>query len=523
MKWFATVLLCLTCVGAAAESGPLVIRITQGVEGALPIAIVPFEWTGAPMPEDISQIIANDLTRSGRFKPMPRTDLPSRPTDFAQVNFKDWRTVGMDNLVVGRINATGDGAYTVEFRLLDVFSGTQLAGFQIPASNANLRLTAHQISDIIYKTLLNVPGAFSTRIAYVTVNRLDAKRSTYRLQIADADGYDAKTVLDSKQPLLSPAWSPDGNRLAYVSFEDRNSAVYVQDVRSGQRQKVVSGAGINSAPAFSPDGTLLMWTASRGGDSGGRAATSQLWVSQIDAAAAQAIGTACTRADERTAAAFGLAQNAATRFEPATDLVLGGVLCGLPALCANGLFSGLGRHLGLPKGYYSALHILCVLGFMALARIRRPEQLRHHPPGELGKTVGLDRVPEVRTLREKIARMAATGNPAQWMRDLSKTWMENDPAEAAYLYLDGHVRVYHGSDAKLPRRYVSRQKLCLRGTTDYWLNDALGRPFFVISKAVTEGLDAWAWDAPPRYLVGYGMDDAGKMRGLPFVGAIKGA
>lgn len=210
--------------------------------------------------------------------------------------------------------------------------------------------------------------------------------------------------------------------------------------------------------------------------------------SQSDAVAAEGIGTACTRADERTAAAFGLADSAATHFESGADLMLGGVLCGLPALCANGLFSGLGRHLALPKGYYSAMHILCVLGFMALARIRRPEQLRHHPPGELGKTVGLDRVPEVRTLREKIARMAATGNPGQWMRELSKAWMENDPDEAGYLYLDGHVRVYHGSDAKLPRRYVSRQKLCLRGTTDYWINDALGRPFFVISKAVTEGL-----------------------------------
>lgn len=210
--------------------------------------------------------------------------------------------------------------------------------------------------------------------------------------------------------------------------------------------------------------------------------------SLTDAQAATGIGTACTRADERTAAAFGLADSAITRFEPATDLALGGVLCGLPALCANGLFSGLGRHLTLPKGYYSALHILCVLGFMALCRIRRPEQLRHHPPGELGKTIGLDRAPEVRTLREKIAHMAATGNPGQWMRDLSKTWMENDPAEAAYLYLDGHVRVYHGSDANLPRRYVSRQKLCLRGTTDYWVNDALGRPFFVVSKAITEGL-----------------------------------
>lgn len=210
--------------------------------------------------------------------------------------------------------------------------------------------------------------------------------------------------------------------------------------------------------------------------------------SQSDAAAAEGIGTACTRADERTAAAFGLAGSAATRFEAGADLMLGGVLCGLPALCANGLFSGIGAHLSLPKGYYSALHILCVLGFMALARIRRPEQLRHHPPGELGKAIGLDRVPEVRTLREKIACMAATGNPGQWMSELSKTWMENDPGEAAYLYLDGHVRVYHGSDANLPRRYVSRQKLCLRGTTDYWINDALGRPFLVVSKAVTEGM-----------------------------------
>ncbi len=214
--------------------------------------------------------------------------------------------------------------------------------------------------------------------------------------------------------------------------------------------------------------------------------------SQLDALAAEGIGTACTRADERTAAAFGLADtiSAATRFEPASDVLLGGVLCGLPALCANGLFSGLGRHLSLPKGYYSALHILCVLGFMALARIRRPEQLRHFPPGELGKTLGLDRVPEVRTLRAKLAHLATHGDPVGWMHHVSKTWMEEDPAEAGYLYLDGHVRVYHGSQAHLPRRYVSRQKLCLRGTTDYWVNDALGRPFFVVSKALTEGLAA---------------------------------
>ena len=141
----------------------------------------------------------------------------------------------------------------------------------------------------------------------------------------------------------------------------------------------------------------------------------------------------------------------------------------------------------MPNGFYSALHILILLGFMALARIRRPEGLRHVPPGELGKVVGLDRAPEVRTLREKIAVMADNGTPEQWMRELSRTWMEADPQEAGYLYVDGHVRVYHGSGTLLPRRYVSRERLCLRGTTDYWINDALGRPFFVVSQTLNDG------------------------------------
>ena len=268
MKVLISLILALAALTATAQSGggPLTIRITQGVEGALPIAIVPFEWAGPPLPQDIAQVVANDLTRSGRFNAMPRGDLPARPSDVTQVNFKDWRTVGMDNLVIGRITATGDGGYMVEFRLLDVFTGKQLAGFQIPSHVSNLRLTAHHISDIIFKTLLNMDGAFSTRIAYVTVDRKDVKNSTYRLQIADADGYDSKTILESKQPLMSPAWSPDGNRLAYVSFEDRNSAIYIQDVRTGQREKVVSGLGINSSPAFSPDGSRLAVTRSMEGN-----------------------------------------------------------------------------------------------------------------------------------------------------------------------------------------------------------------------------------------------------------------
>ena len=233
-----------------------------------------------------------------------------------------------------------------------------------------------------------------------------------------------------------------------------------------------------------------------GGDPGscGDPATNKSQRSRADARAAQGIGTACTRADERMAAALGLIQNAKTRFERCEDVAMGGVLAGLPALCGNGLLSGLERHLFLPKGFYSAMHVLTLLGFMALARIRRPEALRHLPSGELGKAIGLDRAPEVRTLREKIAAMAEQGTPEAWMKDLSRQWMAADPEEAGYLYVDGHVRVYHGSSATLPRRYVSREKLCLRGTSDYWVNDALGRPFFVVSQAVTDGLAATLLD-----------------------------
>jgi hypothetical protein len=236
-------------------------------------------------------------------------------------------------------------------------------------------------------------------------------------------------------------------------------------------------------------------------DDGKKIGSTKTERSHADAEAANGLGTACTRADERVATAMGLAECATARFETGCDVHMAGLLAGLPALCANGLLSGLGKYHKLPKGFYSALHILLTLGFMALGRIRRPEGLRHIPPGEFGKVIGLDRAPEVRTLREKISTMATTGNPDAWMKELSKTWMEDDPAEAGYLYVDGHVRVYNGNKANLPHRYVSRDRLCLRGTTDYWVNDALGRPFFVVSKAVTEGLaDSLLKDIVPELL-----------------------
>lgn len=278
-------------------------------------------------------------------------------------------------------------------------------------------------------------------------------------------------VMDAKVSAQCAALLAEGHRPSEVA---RRAGINESTLRKALQREAVPQL------AKSPE------CATEHGDPG--AGSTKAERSREDAQAAAGIGTACTRADERAAAAMGLAQCAATRFERARDVQMGGLLTGLPALCANGLLSGLGKYLKLPRGFYSALHIVLVLGFMALGRIRRPEHLRHIPPGEFGKVIGLDRVPEVRTLRQKVAVMAAAGDPGAWMHELAKSWMDDDPEEAGYLYVDGHVRVYHGKLANLPRRYVSRERLCLRGTTDYWVNDAVGRPFFVVSKPLTEGL-----------------------------------
>ena len=171
------------------------------------------------------------------------------------------------------------------------------------------------------------------------------------------------------------------------------------------------------------------------------------------------------------------------------DVKGGGVLCALPALLMNGLLKRSDEFFTLSKGYYSLYNVFLLLGFMALARVKNIEQLRYLEPGEWGKILGLDRIPEVRTLREKVSDLCEEEKSvSQWSGSLAKEWMEEDPEAAGVLYVDGHVRVYHGAKSKLPRRYVSRQKLALRGVTDYWVNDMLGRPFFSISSAFTTGL-----------------------------------
>ncbi len=263
---FRTILLYLT-IGAGTGQAALTIEITQGMEGAMPIAIIPFGWTGsaAAAPENIAAIISSDLSRSGRFAPLPDRDLVANPTTAEQVQFHNWRMLNVDNLVVGQLKETGAGGYTIQFQLFDVFRGKQLIGYSFPVSHADLRRVAHHISDLIYEKLTGEPGAFNTRIAYVTTANTGAQKS-YTLLIADSDGYNAQTILRSNQPLMSPAWSADGKRIAYVSFENETAEIYTQDVASSERRKLAAFKGINGAPAWSPDGRRLALTLSRDGN-----------------------------------------------------------------------------------------------------------------------------------------------------------------------------------------------------------------------------------------------------------------
>jgi TolB protein len=237
--------------------GALTIEITQGVEGSVPIAVVPFGWSGAggAAPENISAIVSADLNRSGRFEALPDSDLVAHPTEGSQVQFQNWRMVNVDNLVIGKINETGQ-QYSVQFQLFDVFRGNQIAGYSFNVGRGDLRRVAHHISDL---------GAFNTQIAYVTTSGSPANK-TYTLLVADSDGYNPQTILTSKEPLMSPTWSPDASQLAYVSFENKTAQIYVQELRTGSRRKLASFKGINGAPSWSPNGRSLAVTLSRDGN-----------------------------------------------------------------------------------------------------------------------------------------------------------------------------------------------------------------------------------------------------------------
>jgi len=245
----------------------LKIDITEGFEGALPIAVIPFQWNGSQktLNGDVSAIVVSDLARSGKFSPVAEKDLIARPQKLADVHYKTWRIAGMDHIVIGNVDLQANGNYQVEFRLIDILKGKQVLGYSFSATKTTLRGVAHQISDYIFTHITGLPGAFSTRIAYVTSKR-DKKTSTSRLQVSDTDGYNPQTLLTSDQPIMSPAWSPDGSQIAYVSFESGQAEIFTHNIRTGVRKSRSKFPGLNGSPAWSPDGKKLAMTLSKEGN-----------------------------------------------------------------------------------------------------------------------------------------------------------------------------------------------------------------------------------------------------------------
>jgi TolB protein len=258
---FAFILLAFVAIFATSANAQqsLKIDIVGGVKTATPITVVPFALQGGTQPPtDVADVIHNDFNRSGKFRALDKASIVELPSQGSDIKFATWRLLKQDYIVVGRLKDAGNGMVQVEYELWDVNKQQSLLSQSMqPVPVGDLRNVAHQIADAIYEKITGVRGAFFTRIAYITAVGL-GNNTSYSLLVADSDGFNPQVVARSKESLLSPAWSPDGKKIAYVSFESGNSNIYVQDITTGSRQLVESHPkGINGAPAGSPDGSKL--------------------------------------------------------------------------------------------------------------------------------------------------------------------------------------------------------------------------------------------------------------------------
>jgi TolB protein len=241
----------LSSLSMAPAQAQLRVEITGVGSNQFPVAVARFDTGGAPLPENVDEIIRANLQRSGMFRLVDTGATPL--AENATIDHAQWKGRGADALVVGSASRLADGRYDLRFRLYDTVKQTQLDGLSYTSTAAELRLNAHRISDRIYEKLTGERGVFATRIAYV----VQLGRNAYEMQVADADGGNPQTALRSREPIMSPAWSFDGTQLAYVSFETGKPVVYAHTLTTGQRRTVANYRGSNSAPAWSPDGRLL--------------------------------------------------------------------------------------------------------------------------------------------------------------------------------------------------------------------------------------------------------------------------
>ncbi|MFC5570577.1 Tol-Pal system beta propeller repeat protein TolB [Lysobacter yangpyeongensis] len=266
LRWLGALFALLLPLAATAQQQGLEIDIVGGNASAVPIAVIPMQGP-TTLQTDVAKVVASDLNRSGSFRSLPDKDIVERPTRGNEINFPTWSALNQDYILVGRVLEAGEGTYRVEYELFDVARKERLLGFALTGPSSAMRDIAHQIADAVYEKVTGIRGAFFTRIAYVTATG-SGKAMRYALMVADSDGYNPQTVVRSSEPLLSPAWSPDGNRLAYVSYEGEghNSTIYIQTITSGARELIAKFRGINGAPSFSPDGRKLALTLSKTGN-----------------------------------------------------------------------------------------------------------------------------------------------------------------------------------------------------------------------------------------------------------------